>query len=84
MLEFNTDEKYEVKIDGNVIQLAKPTHAQILELRSTLRTDAGKEQDYELGAKLLADCGMPEEILKKLQPEHIGTIALALMGQKKA
>lgn len=71
-------EKLNVKIDGVVHELSYPTVKQIRELNKE-----ADNVDVDSVCKLVIDCGLPSEVLDKLQADHLNKIVEALVGKKE-
>lgn len=70
-------EKLSVKIDGVVHELNYPTVKQIRNLE--------KEKD-NIGidniCSFLSDCGLPKDVVEKLQANHMNELVGALVGKQ--
>lgn len=72
-------EKLTVKFDGVVHELSYPTIRQIKSLEKP-------ESEIKIDeiCKLLEGCGLPSEVIDKLQANHMNELVGALVGKQKS
>lgn len=71
-------EKLSIKIDGVVHELSYPTVKQIRDLNKK-----GDDVDVDSVCSLVSECGLPIEVVDKLQASHLNKIVEALVGKGK-
>lgn len=71
-------EKLTIKLDGVVHDLSYPTVKQIKSLEKP-------EEDFKIDEVMnfLVDCGLPLEVVERLQANHLNQIIGALVGKQK-
>lgn len=71
----------ELKIYGTDVKLNRPTFGQAKEWGKKIK-NAG-DDGLEVAGEMLTSCGMPAEVLDKLEIDHFRCIQDLLLGEKK-